>query len=383
MKNKLVLGVSGALTASVGLLLATCTEMPSTAAPGGSVNDLLHRRGAVLPAAATAAMKPEEGVHQHPAEVRLWPGAAPGSETQTSAEIINWRTENDTITKEPFSFPTVTNIHFPSVTPYLPAKDKNTGAAVIIAPGGASQFLTINHEGYDLAKYFADHGVAAFVLKYRLVRAPTYPANTYNLTHVAADGVRAMRVVRAHAAEWGINPNAIGTMGFSAGGDVVSQVHLHSDDGNPNAADPIERVSSKPNFEAPIYTGSFGQIIPTKDSPPVFIMCSYDDSPGVSGSGSLAPSGVASAPAPAPAAPPATAGAGRGGRGGPGGPGGAGGGMGMINIYMHYKALNVPAELHIFSTGGHGFGGRDRPIEEAHWMDNFIGWLGDRGLTKK
>ena len=143
-------------------------------------------------------MSAASAVQSHPSEIRLWPAAAPGSENQTAPEVIAWRTENDTNTKEPFTFPTVTNIHFPSITPFLPAKDKATGAAVIIAPGGGHQFLAIEHEGYDVAQYLADRGIACFVLKYRLARAPTYPTNTYSITvHALADGQRAMRMVRA------------------------------------------------------------------------------------------------------------------------------------------------------------------------------------------
>ena len=290
-------------------------------------------------------------VNAHPSEVRLWEGTAPGSEGKTSPEVVNWRTEKDSITGNEFSFPTVTSIHVPSITPYLPAKGKATGAAVIIAPGGGNMFLTINHEGYEVASYLADHGVAAFVLKYRLARAPesTYKAEVESM----ADGVRAMRLVRARAAEWGVDPHRVGLIGFSAGGAVVEQVAIHADGGNPNAADPVDRQSSKMDFHGIIYSGMPNAMMPGKDWPPVFLACSNDDSGNVAG-----PTMGANATA-RPAA------------------------GGMADIYLKYKAMGIPAELHIYSVGGHGFGARHRPIEESRlWMDNFLGWLGDRGFAK-
>lgn len=332
---------AGVLSAGAGFLYA--------AAPGPRAGDL----GQALPAAATASMPASGAVHAHPAEIRLWSGAAPGSENLTTPEVINWRTEKDTITGTPFSFPTVTNIHFPSLTPFLPPKDKATGAAVLIAPGGGHQFLTINHEGYDVAQYLADHGVAAFVLKYRLARAPTYPANTYSIgVHALADGQRALRLVRSRAAEWGVNPDRIGMLGFSAGGEVAVQVNLNSVAGKPDAADAVDRVSCQMNFEALVYPGVSRLINPTKEWPPVFLACSFDDRTDIAGP--IAAAGAAALPAP----------------------------QGLADVYLKYKALNIPAELHIYSTGGHGFGLRDRPIEESRWADQFLQWLGDRGMTK-
>jgi endo-1,4-beta-xylanase len=338
--------IACAITCAAGIVFAAA---PSPSKPGSGI-------GQVLTPAATAALKAVDAVHSHPDEIRLWSGAAPGSESQTSPEVINWRTENDTITGQPFTFPTVTNIHFPSITPFLPTKAKAVaggGAAVIIAPGGGHQFLTINHEGYDVAQYLADHGIAAFVLKYRLARAPTYPNNTYTITRDAlADGQRALRVVRSRAAEWGVNPDRIGFMGFSAGGEVAVQVNLNGTDGKADAPDPIDRISCKMNFEALVYPGVSKLVAPAKDWPPIFMACSFDDRADIAGPAAAANSD---------ARPPA---------------------QGLADVYLRYKALGIPAELHIYSTGGHGFGVRDRPIEEAHWPDLFIQWLGDRGMGK-
>ena len=138
-------------------------------------------------------------------------------------------------------------------------------------------------------------------------------------------------------------------MGFSAGGEVAAQVALNNWDGNPTAADPIDRVSCRMNFDAFIYPGQTRLINPTKDWPPAFLACSFDDRADIAG-----PSAPNYATRPAPA--------------------------GLADVYLRYKALNIPAELHIYSTGGHGFGARNRPIAEAAWMDRYIDWMADRGL---
>src|SRR3954469_12945247 len=139
----------------------------------------------------------------HPAEIPLWTQGAPGSEARKDEPAeVSWRQEPDIV------FPVVSNIHNPSLTPFLPSKDKATGCAVIIAPGGGHMQHTIDREGYDLAKWFAERGIAAFVLKYRLPRdgsTPAGQAQPYQIDlHAAADGSRAIRFVRAHAAEWNV-----------------------------------------------------------------------------------------------------------------------------------------------------------------------------------
>src|SRR3954462_11371270 len=157
----------------------------------------------------------------HPASIPLWPNGAPDSEARKDEpEQISWRQEPDIV------FPVVFNIHNPSITPFLPAKEKATGCAVVIAPGGGHMQHTIDREGYDLGKYLAERGIAAFVLKYRLARdaanLATGAAQPYKIeVHALADGNRAVRLVRARAAEWGIKPDRIGIMGFSAGGEVA------------------------------------------------------------------------------------------------------------------------------------------------------------------
>src|SRR5262249_56496734 len=137
-----------------------------------------------------------------------------------------------------------------------PAKDKATGTAVVIAPGGGHRELWVLHEGANEAKWLSDRGIAAFVLKYRLAREKGSP---YKIAeHALQDGQRAIRLVRSRAKEWGIDPHRIGLMGFSAGGEVTALVCNNFDAGQENGSDPVERVSSRPDFQALIYPGPGG-----------------------------------------------------------------------------------------------------------------------------
>src|SRR6267143_2736953 len=150
----------------------------------------------------------------------VWPGGAPGS-----------------LGNEPGDIPTL--------TPYLPAKGKARGAAVIICPGGGYQHLA-DHEGGPVAEWLNSVGVTAFVLKYRLGPRYHHPAPLQ-------DAARAIRIVRSRATEWNIDPKRIGILGFSAGGHLASTIGTHFESGKPEAADPIERVSSRPDLMILIY----------------------------------------------------------------------------------------------------------------------------------
>jgi endo-1,4-beta-xylanase len=277
----------------------------------------------------------------HPAAIPLWPEGAPGSEARKSEpEEVSWRQEPDIV------FPVVSNIHNPTLTPFLPAKDTATGCAVIIAPGGGHMQHTIDREGYDLARWFADRGIAAFVLKYRLARDGSTPAGTpqpYTIDRDgAADGSRAIRLVRAHAAEWGVNPARVGILGFSAGGEIALLAATRHDAGLPSATDAVERQSSRPDFFAPIYPGGLQRtdlVIGKEATPPAFLACAYDDRMPEQ----------------------------------------------LTAFFNRLRQAGVNAELHIYSSGGHGFGIRaDRPdLPVSTWHVRFLEWLGDRGMLKK
>jgi endo-1,4-beta-xylanase len=151
------------------------------------------------------------------------------------------------------------------------------------------------------------------------------------------DTQRAIRTIRARAKEWNIDPDRIGVMGFSAGGELANLSSLNYDEGNAAATDPIDRASSKPNFQALIYPGRSEQIQPTTNTPPAFLACGFKDRPDIS--------------------------------------------KGLAEVYLRFKAVNVPCELHIYSGAGHGFGYRPTQNNPANaWLTRFEEWLVDSKL---
>lgn len=268
-------------------------------------------------------------LREEPKEILLWPKGAPGSEGKTGPEKIRIAQAGDHV---------ISNIHSPSITPYLPESSKATGAAIIIAPGGGHRELWIDHEGYNPAKWLQQKGVAAFVLKYRLAREEN---STYTIDkNELADIQRAIRLVRSQAKTWGIDTARIGVMGFSAGGQLAALAAMHFDTGNATSDDPIERMSSRPALQALIYPGGSDTFEVTKNSPPVFLLGGYGDRPDIA--------------------------------------------EGLASVYIKYKQAGVPAELHIYANAGHGFGMRpDSKGAVAGWPQRLLDWLGDRGFLKK
>src|SRR5438552_2347370 len=168
-----------------------------------------------------------------PAEIPLWPGGAPGSEGKTAKEVVVTNANGEQ---------SVWSIHNPSLTPYLPSKEKATGTAILVIPGGGHRNLAITHEGYNVAQWLSEHGIAAFVLKHRLARETN---STYKIdVESFADTQRAIRLIRSRAQEWNIDPGRVGAVGFSAGGELVSLASARFDSGNANASDLIERQQS-------------------------------------------------------------------------------------------------------------------------------------------
>jgi endo-1,4-beta-xylanase len=276
----------------------------------------------MLPVAVPAA--------DHPAEILLWPDGAPGSEGRTNAETVR--------IAPPTGDHVVTVVNRPSITPYLPARRRATGAAVIVAPGGGHSELWIDHEGYNVAQWLSDHGIAAFVLKYRLAKAKnsTYTVDRDEL----ADMQRALRLVRSRAGEWRLDPHRLGVIGFSAGGEVAFLSAMHFDDGTPGSADPVDRQGCKPDFQALVYPGNSKRIEVTSNSPPAFLLCGSKDRPDIS--------------------------------------------QGLAEVYLKFKQAGVPVELHIYSGVGHGFGlrpGNTGPVSK--WPDRFYEWLEQGGFLKQ
>jgi len=255
--------------------------------------------------------------------LNIWPGVAPGSEKWTQKETTVENTPIGTV---------IFNVVTPTLTAYLPEKAKATGTGVIIAPGGAFVALAIDLEGNDVARWLQQRGIAAFVLKYRIMekKGEGIPAGM-NMDEAGkygiADGIQAIKVVRQHAAEWGISPDRVGFIGFSAGAMVTSCTLLQED------------IAARPNFAAMIYGGPFGVMppIPAK-LPPMFLAWAQDD-PLVLGP--------------------------------------------VIKFYDALKAAGHKPEAHIFVKGGHGFGMRKQGTSSDHWVDEFYYWLEAQGVLRR
>jgi endo-1,4-beta-xylanase len=266
-----------------------------------------------------------------PPVVPLWDKGAPGFESR--------KDEKETRQVQKSGEYRVTNIHNPYLTVFLPAKEKATGAAVVLAPGGGHRELWVMHEGENVARWLSERGVAAFVLRYRLGREK---GSGYQIAeHALQDGQRAVRLVRSRAKEWGIDPARVGMMGFSAGGEVVALVSRHPDNGREGADDPVDRQSCRLNFQALVYSGPLGivgQTI-TKETPPTFILVGDDDKAATW----------------------------------------------LVEHYQALKKAGVSAELHVYAKTGHGFGLRpaktSRPVDA--WPQRFQDFLQAQGMLKK
>lgn len=264
-----------------------------------------------------------------PARVLLWPDGAPGSAGKSAAETVRVTDGGDRV---------VSGVHQPGLFPYLPTKERSTGAAVIIAPGGGHRELWTTHEGHNLAQWLSERGLAAFVLYNRLARETN---STYTVDGEAlADTQRAIKLVRSRAGEWNLKPDRIGVLGFSAGGELAALADMRPLSADTQAGDPVERVSSKPDFQALIYPGSSRRFEAGKSSSPVFIVAGYNDRPDIS--------------------------------------------RGMAEVYLKCKEAGVPAELHIYAKAGHGFGVRNTlKGAVAGWPQRFTEWLDDLGMLKR
>ena len=221
----------------------------------------------------------------------------------------------------------VFNVVTPTLTAFLPDKATATGTGVIIAPGGGFVALAIDLEGNDVARWLQKRGIAAFVLKYRIVEKrqegiPSMDMDTAGRYGIA-DGRQALQVVRQHAAEWGVSPDRIGFLGFSAGAMVASGVLLQDDAG------------ARPDFAALIYGGPFGAMPPIpKTLPPIFLAWAQDDA-------------VALDP--------------------------------VVRFRDALASAGYKPEVHIFSKGGHGFGMRKQGTSSDHWIDMLYYWLEAQG----
>lgn len=282
--------------------------------------------------------------------IQLWPGSAPGAERWQGQKFAD-----DCLVR-------------PTLTMFLPPKAKATGAAVLICPGGGYQNCMFTYEGYDIARWFNERGIAGFVLRYR--RPVQGKERLYDHSAPAADAHRALRLIRHRAAEWGVNPQQVGIIGFSAGGHLAATLAVHFDD-EPRAAntDPVSVENARPDFAVLVYAvvsmndpaimhaGSKKNLMGepadpkmadyysceqqvTSNTPPTFLVAAADD---------------------------ATVKA-----------------ENSIRMYQALKSHGVPAELHIFEKGGHGFGMRSSgKTVTQQWPVLLEAWLRDHGFIAK
>jgi acetyl esterase/lipase len=265
-----------------------------------------------------------------PMEIPLWDKGPPGFESRKDDPEKKEVRESGEYK--------VTNVHNPTLTAFLPAKEKANGVGVVLCPGGGFRELWMMHEGINEAKWLNERGIAAFVLKYRLPREKDSP---YKLEEQPLqDGQRAMRLVRSKAKEWGVDPNRLGMMGFSAGGEVVATTCNGVGKGKDDAADPIDRENARPDFQALIYSGPLGikGANVTKEMPPTFMLVGDNDNAATW----------------------------------------------LVEHYLALKKAKVSAELHIYAKVPHGFGMREsknpKPVDS--WMQRFVEFLAVEGFLK-
>lgn len=270
--------------------------------------------------------------------IKLWPEGTPGPVVSPKPE-------------ETFEGKRVRYVSEPNLTVYLPSKELNSGVAVIICPGGGYGIEAMDHEGYEVAEFLQNQGIAGIVLKYRI------PFGHSALP--LQDAQQAMRLIRYHAVDFGIDPTKIGIAGFSAGGHLASTLSTHYDNGNNESTSPVAKLSCRPDFSILLYPvvtfkeewGHMGsrenligktndwnviqqfcnELHVTKDTPPAFLALADDDS-------AVKP-------------------------------------RNSIEYYMALKREGIPAELHIFKEGGHGFGMHKTGKAHDQWPLMVVEWM--------
>jgi acetyl esterase/lipase len=264
----------------------------------------------------------------------LWPGTPPGAKTNLPPEV----NVNTAGTKQMAGRPYIrlANVSTPTLTVYKPA-GKNSGAAIVVFPGGGYQILSMDLEGTEVCDWLNQIGVTCVLVKYRVPDSGPYPKSSAALQ----DAQRAMGLVRQHAAEWGIDPARVGVMGFSAGAHLSAAVSNHFDQRLYDAVDDADKLSCRPDFAVVMYPGYTAlanenyapnpDIQPTANTPPTFLLQAEDDYTAHVES--------------------------------------------SVVYFMQLKNAKVPAEMHIYAQGGHGFGIRPRDLPIMGWPKLVETWL--------
>ena len=276
-----------------------------------------------------------------PITLDVWPGKPPGETKELPPEADQTKPEDRLIAGRRII--KLGNVSTPQLAVYQPPKAKNTGAAVVICPGGGHHILAWDLEGTEVAEWLNEIGVTAIVLKYRV------PFRDPEKRWLAAtqDAQRAMSLIRWRADEWSIDPGRIGILGFSAGGEVAGLVSIFGEDRKYEPVDDVDKSRIRPDFAVLVYAGNLVDretsqlqeyVKVTKDCPPMFLVHAYDD--GVTALNSLL-------------------------------------------VAAELKKAGVPAELHLYATGGHGYG--LRPVAEhpvTQWPKPCGAWLKTMGFLK-
>lgn len=263
----------------------------------------------------------------------LWPGAAPGAPAHPAPEADTTTPQMPLVAGR--SLWHLGNVSSPTLTLYRPAGN-NTGAAVVVFPGGGYSILAIDLEGTEVCDWLNSAGVNCVLVKYRVPGTGPYPKSPAALQ----DAQRAMGLVREHAAEWGIDPGRVGVLGFSAGGHLAAAISNHYEQRLYDPIDAADKLSCRPDFAVVIYPGYLAladqnfapnpDIQPTANTPPTFILQAEND-----------PVHVENA----------------------------------VVYFMQLKKAKVPAELHIYTEGGHGYGLRPTQLPITHWPKLVEIWL--------
>jgi acetyl esterase/lipase len=263
----------------------------------------------------------------------IWPHAAPGAKPNPGPEVEVTTAKDQLIAGMPII--RLGNVSTPTLTLYTPA-GKNTGAAVVVFPGGGYYVLAIDLEGTEVCEWLNAKGITCVLLKYRVPGSGPFPKSAAALQ----DAQRALGIVRAHAAEWGIDPHRIGVLGFSAGAHLAATFSKHFDERVYEPVDAADQMSCRPDFAVIVYPAYIAieeqnlapnpNIHPTDKTPPSFIVQTEDDPFHVESS---------------------------------------------TVYFLALKNAGVPAELHIYAQGGHGYGLRQIALPVTNWPRLVETWL--------